>query len=74
VVALGYLNYVVVNEDFIFYQAIRHEAFTHMDGQKEYVQIDQNDMFPYLLVNVGSGVSIIKVTFRLIFVLSLDLC
>uniref|UniRef100_A0ACD5XZD9 Uncharacterized protein n=1 Tax=Avena sativa TaxID=4498 RepID=A0ACD5XZD9_AVESA len=42
-------------------KAIRHEAFTHMDGQKEYVQIDQNDMFPYLLVNVGSGVSIIKV-------------
>jgi pantothenate kinase len=74
VVALRYLNYVVVNEVFIFCQAIRHEAFTHMDGQKEYVQIDQNDMFPYLLVNVGSGVSIIKVTFRLIFVLSLDLC
>ncbi|CAM0952609.1 unnamed protein product [Alopecurus aequalis] len=42
-------------------KAIRHEAFTHMDGQKEYVQIDQNDLFPYLLVNVGSGVSIIKV-------------
>jgi bifunctional damage-control phosphatase, subfamily II, fusion protein len=32
-----------------------------MDGQKEYVQIDQNDLFPFLLVNVGSGVSIIKV-------------
>jgi pantothenate kinase len=43
------------------FQSIRHEAFTHMDGQKEYVQIDQNDLFPFLLVNVGSGVSIIKV-------------
>lgn len=43
------------------YQAIRHEAFTHMDGQKEFIQIDQNDLFPYLLVNIGSGVSIIKV-------------
>ncbi|KAJ8449095.1 hypothetical protein Cgig2_004150 [Carnegiea gigantea] len=42
-------------------KAIRHEAFTHMEGQKEFVQIDQNDLFPYLLVNIGSGVSIIKV-------------
>ncbi|KAJ6868981.1 pantothenate kinase 2-like [Populus alba x Populus x berolinensis] len=38
----------------------RHEAFTHMEGQKEFVQIDQNDLFPYLLVNIGSGVSMIK--------------
>ena len=50
---------------FCAWQAIRHEAFTHMDGHKEYVQIDQNDLFPFLLVNVGSGVSIIKVTLRL---------
>ncbi|MCL7046844.1 hypothetical protein MKW94_021715 [Papaver nudicaule] len=42
-------------------KAIHHEAFTHMDGKKKFVQIDQNDMFPYLLVNIGSGVSIIKV-------------
>uniref|UniRef100_A0A6N2LDN0 pantothenate kinase n=1 Tax=Salix viminalis TaxID=40686 RepID=A0A6N2LDN0_SALVM len=42
-------------------KAIRHEAFTHMEGQKEFVQIDQNDLFPYLLVNIGSGVSMIKV-------------
>lgn len=49
------------------FQSIRHEAFTHMDGQKEYVQIDQNDLFPFLLVNVGSGVSIIKVPCRLFF-------
>jgi len=46
---------------FCAWQAIRHEAFTHMDGHKEYVQIDHNDLFPFLLVNVGSGVSIIKV-------------
>jgi len=32
-----------------------------MEGQKDFVQIDQNDLFPYLLVNVGSGVSMIKV-------------
>lgn len=32
-----------------------------MEGQKEFVQIEQNDLFPYLLVNIGSGVSMIKV-------------
>lgn len=42
-------------------KAIRDEAFTHMEGQKKFVQIDHNEMFPYLLVNIGSGVSMIKV-------------
>ncbi|KAF9589661.1 hypothetical protein IFM89_026795 [Coptis chinensis] len=42
-------------------QVICHEAFTHVEGQKKFIQIDQNDLFPYLLVNIGSGVSIIKV-------------
>ncbi|KAG5127111.1 hypothetical protein JHK82_027946 [Glycine max] len=42
-------------------KAIRHEAFTHMEGQKEFVQINTKDLFPYLLVNIGSGVSMIKV-------------
>ncbi|XP_022736934.1 pantothenate kinase 2 isoform X3 [Durio zibethinus] len=42
-------------------KAIRHEAFTHIEGHKEFVQIDHNDLFPYLLVNIGSGVSMIKV-------------
>ncbi|KAK4854198.1 hypothetical protein QYF36_020403 [Acer negundo] len=42
-------------------KAIRHEAFTQMEGRKEFVQIDHNDLFPYLLVNIGSGVSMIKV-------------
>lgn len=32
-----------------------------MEGHKEFVQIDHNELFPYLLVNVGSGVSMIKV-------------
>ena len=53
-----HVNLVLVTE-----QAIRHEAFTHMEGHKEFVQIDHNDLFPYLLVNIGSGVSIIKVFF-----------
>ncbi|PIN10328.1 Pantothenate kinase PanK [Handroanthus impetiginosus] len=42
-------------------KAVQHEAFTYMDGQKEYVQIDHRDLYPYLLVNIGSGVSMIKV-------------
>lgn len=42
-------------------QAIRHEAYTHMEAEKEFIQIDPNELYPYLLVNVGSGVSIIKV-------------
>ncbi|KAL5723805.1 pantothenate kinase [Ranunculus cassubicifolius] len=44
-----------------FLKAIQHEAFTHMEGQKKFVQIDHNDLFPYLLVNIGSGVSMLKV-------------
>ncbi|KAJ3694314.1 hypothetical protein LUZ60_009794 [Juncus effusus] len=54
------MDCLVAGANFLL-KAIRHEAFTHMEGQKEFIQIDQNDLFPYLLVNVGSGVSIIKV-------------
>ncbi|WOH08239.1 hypothetical protein DCAR_0727677 [Daucus carota subsp. sativus] len=42
-------------------KANNQEAFTYMNGHKEYLQIDHNDMYPYLLVNIGSGVSMIKV-------------
>lgn len=44
-----------------FWQAVQREAFIYMDGQKEFVQIDHKDLYPYLLVNIGSGVSMIKV-------------
>lgn len=54
------MNCLVAGANFLL-KAIRHEAFTHMEGHKEFVQIDQNDLFPYLLVNIGSGVSMIKV-------------
>ncbi|KAF5182661.1 Pantothenate kinase [Thalictrum thalictroides] len=54
------MDCLVAGANFLL-KAIRHEAFTHMEGQKKFVQIDQNDLFPYLLVNVGSGVSMIKV-------------
>lgn len=46
-------------------QAVRDEAFTHMDGRKLFVRFQQpRDLFPYLLVNIGSGVSMIKVRSR----------
>ncbi|KAL6182431.1 hypothetical protein ACLB2K_043852 [Fragaria x ananassa] len=54
------MNCLVAGANFLL-KAIRHEAFTHMEGQKEFVQIDQIDLYPYLLVNIGSGVSMIKV-------------
>ncbi|KAE8124235.1 hypothetical protein FH972_019139 [Carpinus fangiana] len=54
------MNCLVAGANFLL-KAIRHEAFTHVEGQKEFVQIDHNELFPYLLVNIGSGVSMIKV-------------
>ncbi|XP_051136621.1 pantothenate kinase 2 [Andrographis paniculata] len=54
------MNCLVAGANFLL-KAIRHEAFTHKEGHKEFVQIDSNDLFPYLLVNIGSGVSMIKV-------------
>ena len=46
-------------------QAIRDEAFTFTEGRKNFVAhkfgLHADDLFPYLLVNIGSGVSIIKV-------------
>ncbi|GAV61025.1 Fumble domain-containing protein [Cephalotus follicularis] len=54
------MDCLVAGANFLL-KAIPHEAFTYMDGQKEFVQIDHNDLYPYLLVNIGSGVSMIKV-------------
>ncbi|KAI9174533.1 hypothetical protein LWI28_018667 [Acer negundo] len=54
------MDCLVAGANFLL-KAIRHEAFTHIEGRKEFVQIDHNDLFPYLLVNIGSGVSMIKV-------------
>ncbi|MCL7047779.1 hypothetical protein MKW94_008481 [Papaver nudicaule] len=55
------MDCLVAGANFLL-KAIRYEVFTHIEGQKEFVQIDpKEDLFPYLLVNIGSGVSIIKV-------------
>ncbi|XP_044492679.1 pantothenate kinase 1 isoform X2 [Mangifera indica] len=54
------MDCLVAGANFLL-KAVHQEAFTYMDGQKEFVHIDQNDLYPYLLVNIGSGVSMIKV-------------
>ncbi|XVE92406.1 hypothetical protein REPUB_Repub01dG0094500 [Reevesia pubescens] len=54
------MHCLVTGANFLL-KAVHQEPFTYMDGQKEFVQIDHNDLYPYLLVNIGSGVSIIKV-------------
>ncbi|KAL8534191.1 hypothetical protein ACS0TY_010261 [Phlomoides rotata] len=54
------MSSLVAGANFLL-KAVNREAFTYMDGQKDYVQIDHKDLYPYLLVNVGSGVSMIKV-------------
>nr|CAB3469924.1 unnamed protein product [Digitaria exilis] len=43
-------------------QNVPGAAFTHMNGQRNPVDVSPNNLFPYLLVNIGSGVSILKVT------------
>ncbi|CAI0434656.1 unnamed protein product [Linum tenue] len=54
------MDCLVAGANFLL-KAVRQEAFTYIDGVKEFVQIDHNDLYPYLLVNIGSGVSMIKV-------------
>ncbi|XP_059656117.1 pantothenate kinase 2 [Cornus florida] len=54
------MNCLVAGSNFLL-KAVHPEAFSYMDGKEEDVQIDHNDLYPYLLVNIGSGVSMIKV-------------
>ncbi|KAK9675570.1 hypothetical protein RND81_11G015800 [Saponaria officinalis] len=54
------MDCLVAGANFLL-KAVPREAFTYVNGQKEFVQIDSSDLFPYLLVNIGSGVSMIKV-------------
>lgn len=43
-------------------KAVQHEAFTYANSQLNFVEIDPTSgIFPYLLVNIGSGVSMVKV-------------
>ncbi|KAM6562218.1 hypothetical protein CsatB_022216 [Cannabis sativa] len=54
------MDCLVAGANFLL-KAVHEEAFTYTNGRKEFVQIDQEDLYPYLLVNIGSGVSMIKV-------------
>ncbi|KAJ6903938.1 pantothenate kinase 1-like isoform X1 [Populus alba x Populus x berolinensis] len=54
------MDCLVTGANFLL-KAVNQEAFTYLNGSKEFVQIDHNDLYPYLLVNIGSGVSMIKV-------------
>ncbi|KAM0965202.1 hypothetical protein ACFX2C_021142 [Malus domestica] len=54
------MDCLVAGANFLL-KAVHPEAFTYMGGQKEFVKIDHDDLYPYLLVNIGSGVSMIKV-------------
>lgn len=54
------MDCLVAGANFLL-KAVQREAFIYMDSQKEFVQIDHKDLYPYLLVNIGSGVSMIKV-------------
>jgi pantothenate kinase len=49
---LNFLLREVPNESFMFSE----------DGSMEFVTSDRDNVFPYMLVNIGSGVSILKVT------------
>ncbi|XP_038893232.1 pantothenate kinase 1-like [Benincasa hispida] len=54
------MDCLVAGANFLL-KAVDQEAFTYIGGQKEFVQINQDDLYPFLLVNIGSGVSMIKV-------------
>ncbi|KAL6606840.1 hypothetical protein ACP70R_042493 [Stipagrostis hirtigluma subsp. patula] len=58
---LDEMDSVVSGANFLL-QNIPGAAFTHMNGKRSTVDISPNNLFPYLLVNIGSGVSILKVT------------
>ncbi|KAG5017212.1 hypothetical protein AAZX31_08G276200 [Glycine max] len=54
------MDCLVAGANFLL-EVVHQEAFTYMGDQKQFVQIDPNDLYPYLLVNIGSGVGMIKV-------------
>jgi len=55
------LECIVEGANFLL-KTLRFEAFTYIDGKQDFVESSlDNQLFPYLLVNIGSGVSIVKV-------------
>ena len=51
---------LVAGADFLL-RAIQHEAFTYLDGAVRYSDPPPSTLHPYLLVNIGSGVSMLRV-------------
>ncbi|KAI7844383.1 hypothetical protein COHA_002181 [Chlorella ohadii] len=41
--------------------AVRHEAFQYENGQMKFVDLPSAEHYPYLLVSIGSGVSMVRV-------------
>lgn len=41
--------------------AVRHEAFQYENAQMKFVDLPTGEHYPYLLVNIGSGVSMVRV-------------
>ncbi|CAM0913311.1 unnamed protein product [Alopecurus aequalis] len=58
---LDEMDSVVSGANFLL-QNVPGAAFTHMNGKRNSIDISPDNLFPYLLVNIGSGVSILKVT------------
>ena len=48
---------------------VPHEVFSvdYKNLEYEYKSIEHESIFPYILVNIGSGVSILKVKFTILF-------
>lgn len=42
-------------------KAVGNEAFTYEQNQMSFIHMDPESTYPYLLVNIGSGVSMVKV-------------
>ena len=42
-------------------KAVRNEAFRYENGRMSFINIDPCTVYPYLLVNIGSGVSMVRV-------------
>ncbi|VAI84074.1 unnamed protein product [Triticum turgidum subsp. durum] len=57
---LDEMDSVVSGANFLL-QNVPGAAFTHMSGKRNSIDISPDNLFPYLLVNIGSGVSILKV-------------
>ncbi|KAM0949155.1 putative pantothenate kinase [Dioscorea sansibarensis] len=57
---LDEIDSVVAGANFLL-KKIPCESFIHKNGRREPININTTNLFPYLLVNIGSGVSMIKV-------------